>query len=625
MSTPGSLSIHPTIFQDDFSYYGGHIIDEYHRRFLRNNSTISKIAPYLPTPLVNALLGNVTGTSFSEEIIPVPPGAKVGIIGGGVGGLYAAMMLESLDIPYEVLEASPRVGGRLFTYRFSEKEYDYYDVGAMRFPHNRMMKRTFDLFKRLRLELLPYIFENENSTLLYNEILKPRSASNVQMASTFDVHIPPEYRDYTWSSLVDNVVQPFARALKDDLESHQKHGWELMMKYDIYSTRAYMSGNRTDTEDFLDELKKLPYPTEVVNWLETFDRSTGWYDQALTETVLESMAFAFPTQDGADTIKWFCVRGGSEVITDTMKKRLNVKPTCNAPAVSVSLVENKNDSLKTKVEVGLASGQVKSYAHVINTTTLPCLRAMDLTSAVLDSEQSTALRELQYGPATKIGVKFKTAWWEDQNVMKKFGQIVGGQSFTDRMVRTVVYPSYGTHGPQGKNDSTVLIVSYAWTSDSLRWGSLFGQASGAQLKEILLRDLAAVHGFDPIQGVEFLKEQWVAHHAWSWTNDPYTMGAYGFFGPGQFANVYQNLTRPAAKGRLHFGGETVSTRHAWVVGALDASWRTVREILNSSYPHLIPKFEQEWGSEEDWSTERILRQLAISMAGKEVLAYANGQ
>ena len=31
---------------------------------------------------------------------------KVGIIGAGVGGLYAAMMLQSLDIDYEILEAS---------------------------------------------------------------------------------------------------------------------------------------------------------------------------------------------------------------------------------------------------------------------------------------------------------------------------------------------------------------------------------------------------------------------------------------------------------------------------------------------------------------------------------------
>ncbi|KAF8147673.1 hypothetical protein B0H34DRAFT_812208 [Crassisporium funariophilum] len=41
----------------------------------------------------------------------------------------------SLGIPFEILEGSNRTGGRLFTHRFDGGgPYDYYDVGAMRFP-----------------------------------------------------------------------------------------------------------------------------------------------------------------------------------------------------------------------------------------------------------------------------------------------------------------------------------------------------------------------------------------------------------------------------------------------------------------------------------------------------------
>lgn len=52
----------------------------------------------------------------------------VGIIGAGVGGLYAAMLLQSQNPPikYEILEASDRTGGRVFTYDFSTKPHDYY-------------------------------------------------------------------------------------------------------------------------------------------------------------------------------------------------------------------------------------------------------------------------------------------------------------------------------------------------------------------------------------------------------------------------------------------------------------------------------------------------------------------
>lgn len=66
---------------------------------------------------------------------PTPPETKaveegvskpVGILGAGVGGLYAAMMLQSLGIPYEILEGSKRTGGRVFTYEFSKMKHDYY-------------------------------------------------------------------------------------------------------------------------------------------------------------------------------------------------------------------------------------------------------------------------------------------------------------------------------------------------------------------------------------------------------------------------------------------------------------------------------------------------------------------
>jgi heterodisulfide reductase subunit A-like polyferredoxin len=60
---------------------------------------------------------------------------KVGIIGAGAGGLYTALLLDSLGIDYDILEASDRVGGRIFTHRFNETAWsqstpndpDYYD------------------------------------------------------------------------------------------------------------------------------------------------------------------------------------------------------------------------------------------------------------------------------------------------------------------------------------------------------------------------------------------------------------------------------------------------------------------------------------------------------------------
>lgn len=41
-------------------------------------------------------------------------------------------------------------------------------------------------------------------------------------------------------------------------------------------------------------------------------------------------------------------------------------------------------------------------------------------------------------------------------------------------------------------------------------------------------------------------------------------GAFAFFGPGDYGDMYTALSRPAADNKLHFAGEAISIRHAYV-------------------------------------------------------------
>ena len=65
-------------------------------------------------------------------MIPTPPAPKVGIIGGGPGGLMSAYLLnKKLDgiCRITMFEAGERLGGKLFTARFGE-DGDLYEAGA---------------------------------------------------------------------------------------------------------------------------------------------------------------------------------------------------------------------------------------------------------------------------------------------------------------------------------------------------------------------------------------------------------------------------------------------------------------------------------------------------------------
>ena len=71
----------------------------------------------------------------------LPTGTKVCIVGAGMSGLYSALILDHLGVPYDILEAADRPGGRILTHYFSTREHDYYDIGAMRFPNIPPMER----------------------------------------------------------------------------------------------------------------------------------------------------------------------------------------------------------------------------------------------------------------------------------------------------------------------------------------------------------------------------------------------------------------------------------------------------------------------------------------------------
>ena len=81
-----------------------------------------------------SIIRNFVSPGEKRDVFPpLPPRAlthnvePVGILGAGVGGLYTALILQSLNVSYEIIEASDRTGGRLFTHKFPDGGfYDYF-------------------------------------------------------------------------------------------------------------------------------------------------------------------------------------------------------------------------------------------------------------------------------------------------------------------------------------------------------------------------------------------------------------------------------------------------------------------------------------------------------------------
>ncbi|PPQ70504.1 hypothetical protein CVT24_013274, partial [Panaeolus cyanescens] len=542
-----------------------------------------------------------------------PPWYRVGIIGAGAAGLRTAMLLQKLGIPYDILEASNRSGGRMFTYNFApdpnashDGKHDYYDVGAMRFPENEANETTFALFEELGLKnkLNKYVFSNPDAIMLFNGKKATVSSTDGPGDHFNDVQgVDRKYIDMTATDLHGNTVHGadacasiafdgFRKALVDDPEK----GWQKLMEYDWASTRAYMA-------------QGPKFPLSVIQWMEDRNDSTGAYDQALSETILDSLAFDDPTKD----VQWKCIEGGTEVLAKAMVDSLIVKPKYNHQVTSIEgpILLTPDECFPTSsithrdwqhnvafpfMKVDVIGKGVQFYSHVVSTVPFSNLSMINTDDVKMTYAQRQAIRSLTYGPSVKIGIKFKSRWWEQNGQKMK-----GGSSYTDRPIRVVVYPSYGI----GEDGPGVLMVSYTWTQDALRLGSLVKTPDWSEQldperirppsEELLLQrvyeDLSIMHDIT----VQQLKDDTLDYHAFNWYSNPYTMGAYAFFGPGQFSTIYKSVIEPTARGRFHFAGEVASAHHAWIAGALDSATRVVNEILQLDFPWLLPKFQEEHG------------------------------
>ncbi|KAG8950361.1 hypothetical protein FRC04_007803 [Tulasnella sp. 424] len=539
----------------------------------------------------------------------------VGIIGAGVGGLYAALILQSLGIPCEILEASERVGGRVFTHRFSTQKYDYFDVGAMRFPDEPTMNRLFHLLRCRQLNsndleiassLIKFYSEadSKNSFLDFNGYSTRVAQADGDPFDFFATGVPKEDIEKGVDGILHEALTPLVCVVKKAIStpSDGENGLKEVIKLDKHSFRTYLSWERG-----------LSTPT--INWCETIASPARFYNFSLSEMVLDSIAF------GGSETNWYCLDGGCEILTRGMAKFLDDSSpgTVQRCKVVKAIRAVASNHLELAID---GETDPRLYCHVISTIPPPVLRTLDLDSAGFSVNQRNALRQVSYMPGVKVGVKFKSQWWK--NWCGNGGEplnIMGGQSFTDRcdpfvrtteelkrirdcvisMIRLVVYPSYGLQEP---DITTVLIASYTWTADAASLGSLInsGERANMRLKTIILRDLARVHNVP----LSMLEEQYVDHFAYNWQHNPFAQGKYlggsPFFRPGEFESLYPSLLAPAADGYLYLAGDTLSLQHGWIVGALKASWRAVKSVLSTSYPDRLPEFFDRWGGDMEGTT-----------------------
>ncbi|PWN41215.1 hypothetical protein IE81DRAFT_331096 [Ceraceosorus guamensis] len=467
---------------------------------------------------------------------------KLAIAGAGVSGLYAGILMQRAGWDVDIFEASARVGGRIQTHRFNDEQDNWFEVGAMRIPQSPAHQIVGDLIdycnvhgggkSRLGpLQRIPYVLEHPNNLIHVNgrqvRLCDPEAKCPVKLGFP---DVPPAYHGKSAQELLMSVLHPFIEQLHKDFNK----GFEEILKYDHLSFRMY--------------LKQIAgFPTSVIDYIEALCSQSNQYDLAFTEICCLSMDFFTP--------EWITLAGGMDRLPRSMAHMIGLKNLhLGAP---VTTIEALPDGKVFLAAGGRVTGNV--YDKVLLAMP-PAALKMIPNRPRWHTRKEHALRAMHFEPLYKLGIRFKSRFWE-----KVAQPSFGGQTTTDLPSRWIVYPSNGI-GDQG---SGVLLL-YSWMTDA----AAFLPLSIPERLELGLKDLEKIYG---PQGVDVRAEFLEAQDA-AWSSKWATGDS--MFLPGQFSTLHDAAGQ--AEGNIHFAGEHLSRRHTWIAGALSSALSSVREMTGDA-------------------------------------------
>ncbi len=446
---------------------------------------------------------------------------RVVVLGGGLAGLVAAYELLREGHDPVVLEAQHRVGGRIYTLR-SFAPGLYAEAGGMRIPQSHDL--TLAYCKQFGLELRPFVMGSPKGLVHIGG--QRLTAAEVDAApDRLSFPVAEHERGKSCTQLWEEAIAD----LRAILDREGPSGWEtIVASYDGYSL-----------EEFLQFRGWSSGAIEMYGVLAFLESDM---QNAFLEVLREDLGGAY--------VDMHEIVGGMDLLPQAFYRALAERVHFGAAVQAI-----EQDDRSVTVHFRTAAGPFSATGdYAVCTLPFGCLRQVE---ARFSHEKQKAIRELNYSASTKVVIQVRNRRWETED------GITGGATCTDLPVRRLNYPT-----PDASTTRGVLLASYTWGQDALRWGSLDEESRIEQA----LDDVEQIH--------PWIREEFEVGASHAWYSDPWAGGAFALFDPGQQSTLQAAVVAP--EGRVLFAGEHCSLYHAWIQGALETGIRAAREINDAA-------------------------------------------
>ena len=465
-------------------------------------------------------------STVSARAVAAASDPDVLILGAGLSGLNAALLLEELGASVRVLEGSNRIGGRVYT--ADDKEVP----GAPEMGASGMAAgyaRVISTAERLGVPLADMRPRTEapldqQVMHLFGETIR---------IEDWAAHPRNPFANEAYRSMLPRSAAYAAYAANNPLADQDLTAWrEPRFANSDVSLFRFLTEQGWSAEEI-----KLAAGINMGYGASEFDLSVMMMFQNL-----RWLAYQRAVSKGAGGM---AIKNGNQRLPEAMRAAFRGDLETNAQAVAI---ESNDDG----VRVHTRDGQTHRAKLLICTIPFSALRLVSI-DPVLRGPQAAAVAELGYTPSVQIHYVTSKKYWEADDLPPSM--------WSDRLFGRFMALRNNPDQP----DEVTSLIAYTNGRAAMALDRYEPEEAIARVTHELEQARPSLKG-----ALEVVKY-------WSWTRSPFAGGTYAYWKPNQITRFSNLLSTP--HDRIHFAGEHTAVLERGMEGAMESGERAALEVL----------------------------------------------